>query len=51
MVKDRNKDLENPSDREYLKQQMKAIKRAKASGKERKAQRLADELYAWLGWE
>jgi hypothetical protein len=51
MPSDRKKNLDNPSDQEYIKQQLKAIKKAKKAGNEAKAQRLADELFQWLGWD
>jgi len=51
MVKERHNNLENPTDQEWVKQQLKAIKRAKKAGNEREAQRLADELFIWLGWD
>lgn len=50
MPKDRHNNLDNPTDQEYVKQQLKAIKRAKKAGNEKKAQRLATELFNWLGW-
>jgi hypothetical protein len=42
---------DNVSDRQYVQIQMKAIKRAKQRGDEIRAQRLADDLYTFLGWE
>jgi len=51
MVKDRHNNIKNPTDQDYVKQQLKKIKRAKQAGEEKKAQRLADELFAWLGWD
>jgi hypothetical protein len=51
MPSDRKKNLDNPSDQEYIKQQLKAIKRAKKKGNEAKAQRLADDLFMYLGWD
>jgi hypothetical protein len=51
MVKERGSSVENPTDREYVKQQLKAIKREKEAGNETKAQQIANDLYRWLGWE
>lgn len=51
MVKDRHSNLDNPSDEQYIKEQLKAIKKAKKNGNHAKAQRLADDLMVWLGWE
>lgn len=39
------------ADREYIKQEMKAIKKAKKDGDDAKAERIANDLYRWLGWE
>lgn len=39
------------ADREYIKQEMKAIKKAKKDGDDAKAERIAHDLYRWLGWE
>jgi len=50
-MKDRHNDLNNPTDQEFIKSRLKAIKKAKKAGNEREAQRLANELFAWLGWE
>jgi hypothetical protein len=51
MVQDRKNNVENPTDQDYVKQKLKAIKRQKQAGNEEEAQRLADELFIWLGWE
>jgi hypothetical protein len=51
MVKERSNNLDNPTDQEYIKQQVKEIKDAKKAGNERRARRLADELFMWLGWD
>ena len=51
MVKDRHNNLKNPTDQQWIKQQLKAIKEAKKAGNEQKAQRLADELFIFLGWD
>lgn len=51
MVRDRRNNLENDADQQYIKQQLKAIKKAKKNGNEAKAQRLADDLFTWLGWD
>lgn len=50
-MKDRHNDLDNPTDQQYVKAQLKAIKREKKAGNERRAQELAHELFAWLGWD
>ncbi len=50
MVRDRRDNLNNNPDEQYIKQQLKAIKKAKKNGNEAKAQRLADDLFIWLGW-
>ena len=50
-MKDRHNNLNNPTDQQIVKQKLKAIKRAKKAGNEREAQRLADELFIWLGWD
>lgn len=50
-MKDRQSDVDNPTDQDFVKQQLKAIKRAKKAGNEREAQRLADQLFNWLGWD
>lgn len=51
MVKERHNNLENPTDKDYVKQKLKQIRDAKKAGNEQRAQRLADELFVWLGWE
>jgi hypothetical protein len=51
MVKDRSKSDTNKTDQQYIQQQMKAIKKAKKSGDEARAQRIADDLMVWLGWD
>jgi hypothetical protein len=51
MVRDRHNDVENPTDREYIKTQLKAIKAAKKRGDEAEAQRLTSNLIQWLGWD
>lgn len=51
MARDRHNNIENPSDQEWIKAQLKAIKRAKKRGDEVEAQRMADELFIFLGWE
>lgn len=38
-------------DRAFIKRKMKAIKEAKKKGNEPLAQRHADELFAFLGWD
>lgn len=49
-MKKRRNDTLNASDKKYVKEQVKAIKKAKKSGEEVKAQRLAYDLYQFLGW-
>lgn len=51
MAKDRSSSLDNPTDQQYIKQQLKAIKRAKKRGDEVEAQRLSNQLMIWLGWD
>lgn len=51
MVKDRSKNLQSGGDKSFIKKKMKAIKEAKKNGNDALAQRHADELYEWLGWE
>jgi hypothetical protein len=51
MARDRHNDLDNPTDQEWIKMQLKAIKRAKKRGDEPEAQRRANELFDFLGWE
>jgi hypothetical protein len=51
MVKERSNNLDNPTDQEYIKKHLKEIKDAKKAGNEQRAQRLADELFMWLGWD
>jgi hypothetical protein len=51
MVKERHNNLDNPTDQDYIKQQLKEIKKAEKAGNERRAQHLADELFLWLGWD
>lgn len=51
MPKDRTSTGKTTGDREYVKQQMKAIKRAKKRGDEVEAQRLSNQLITWLGWD
>lgn len=51
MVKDSHNNLDNPTDREWIKQQLKQIKKEKKAGNERRAQRLADELFNFVDWE
>jgi len=50
-MRDRRKNLDNPKDKEWIKQQLKQIKKEKKRGNEGKAQRLADELFLFLGWD
>jgi hypothetical protein len=50
-MRDRRDNLDNPTDQQWIKQQLKAIKKEKKRGNEAKAQRLADELFVFLGWE
>lgn len=51
MTRDRNDNLNNEPDKQYIKETMKEIKRAKKAGNEAKAQRLANELIDWLGFD
>jgi hypothetical protein len=51
MVREPHNNPENPSDQEYIKRQMKAIKEEYKKGNEVKAQRIADDLIQWLGWD
>lgn len=51
MVRDRHNNVDNPTDEEFIKQQAKAIKKAKEAGNEVEAQRLANQLIAFLGWD
>lgn len=51
MVKERSQGSNVKTDQEYIKQQMKAIRDAKKKGEEAKAQRIADDLMTWLGWD
>lgn len=51
MTKERGNNLDNPTDQGFVKQRLKAIKEAKKAGNEQRAQRLADELFIWLGWD
>lgn len=49
-MRDRRNNLQNYTDQQYIKQQLKAIKQAKKDGRDREAQRIADDLFEWLGW-
>lgn len=51
MPQDRTSSGKTAGDQSFVKKKMKAIKKAKKRGDEAEAQRLADELYAWLGWD
>lgn len=51
MTRERHNDLQNPTDQEWIKAQLKAIKKAKQRGDEVEAQRMASQLYQFLGWE
>lgn len=51
MVKERSQNDTNAADREYIRQQMKAIKQAKKDGDDARAERIANDLYMWLGWD
>lgn len=51
MARERKENLNNVSDREYIKRKMKKIKQAKKNGNDLLAERHADELYAFLGWD
>lgn len=51
MKRERHESLNNPGDREIIKKQLKQIRDAKARGDEVEAQRLANNLFAWLGWD
>jgi hypothetical protein len=39
------------ADQAYIKRTLKKIKEEKKAGNEKHAQRLADELFVYLGWE
>lgn len=51
MTRDRHNSLNNPSDQDFVKQKLKQIKEEKKLGNEVKAQRHANELFNWLGWD
>jgi len=50
MVRDRKNNLDNKTDKEYIQEQLKLIKELEDSGRHREAQRVAGELFVWLGW-
>jgi len=50
MVRDRKNNLDNKTDKEYIQEQLKLIKELEDSGRQREAQRVAGELFVWLGW-
>jgi len=50
MVRDRKNNLDNKTDKEYIQEQLKLIKELEDSGRHREAQRVAGELFTWLGW-
>jgi len=51
MVRDRRPHLDNEADKEYIQEQLKLIKELENSGRHKEAQRVAGELFTWLGWE
>jgi hypothetical protein len=50
MVRDRKNNLDNKTDKEYIQEQLKLIKELEDSGRHREAQRVAGELFTWMGW-
>lgn len=51
MPRDKTESGQTAGDQSFVKEQLKAIKEAKKRGDEKEAQRLADQLFIWLGWD